>query len=282
MQNNNDAMPLTDREEQMYPVQVDGQTVELTLEQLIAAAEQGLSRVNRSAQTDGQPADGSVYQAFMQEYPDIRPDEIPPLPTHDPVHQITIIPRGQALGLTWSMPKEESTHTTRNEMYEDIIGLLGGRVAEDIVFHDVSTGASNDIDRASQLARDMVARFGMCKELGTVSYTSDDEVFIGGSYGKTRSYSERVAGVIDEQVKKLMDEAYAKCTEILTADRDKLERIADFLVKYETMSAEQFNACMEGRQIDEEAHDSLFDSFQEPSKEAVTAAEAETEEPTEE
>ena len=204
------------------------------------------------------------------------------LPTHDPVHQITIVPRGQALGLTWSMPREESNHVTRNQMFEDIVGLLGGRVAEDIVFHDVSTGASNDIDRASQLARDMVARFGMCKELGTVSYTSDDEVFIGGSYGKTRSYSERVAGVIDEQVKKLMDEAYAKCTQILTDDRDKLERIAQFLVKYETMSAEQFNACMEGREI-EEGKQSLFDSFQEAGEaQASDAPDAPAEEPSEE
>ncbi len=182
------------------------------------------------------------------------------LPTHDPVHQISIIPRGNALGLTWSMPKEESTHVTRNEMFEDIVGLLGGRVAEDIVFHDVSTGASNDIDRASQLARDMVGRFGMCKELGTVSYTSDDEVFIGGSYGKTRSYSEQVAGMMDEQVKKLIDEAYERCTKILTEDREKLEKIADFLVEYETMSAEQFEDCMEGREIRSEKA-SLFDAF---------------------
>ncbi len=221
------------------------------------------------------------------------------LPTHDPVHQISIIPRGNALGLTWSMPKEESTHVTRNEMYEDIVGLLGGRVAEDIVFHDVSTGASNDIDRASQLARDMVARYGMCKELGTVSYTSDDEVFIGGSYGKTRSYSEEVAGVIDEQVKKLMDEAYAKCTKILTENRDKLEKIADFLVEFETMSAEQFNDCMEGREIRTEKA-SLFDAFQqedapehkpaeapetaqeEPASEAAPEAESEAPEQTEE
>ena len=205
------------------------------------------------------------------------------LPTHDPVHQITIVPRGQALGLTWSMPKEESTHTTRNEMYEDIVGLLGGRVAEDIVFHDVSTGASNDIDRASKLARDMVARFGMCRELGTVSYTSDDEVFIGGSYGKTRSYSEEVAGVIDREVKKLMDQAYTQCTDILTADRDKLEKIADFLVVHETMSAGQFADCMEGREIRSEGS-SLFDSFAEkspaesaPAEEPEAASEEEAE-----
>ena len=107
------------------------------------------------------------------------------LPTSDPVSHITIIPRGQSLGATWSFPQEESTHMTRNEMFESIVGLLGGRVAEELVFGDVTTGASNDIERASKLARDMVARYGMCPAVGTISYHSVDEVFIGGSYGKT-------------------------------------------------------------------------------------------------
>ena len=109
------------------------------------------------------------------------------LPTHDPVRQITIIPRGQALGLTWSSPKDDSTHLTRNEMYEQIVALLGGRVAEALFLGDISTGASNDIDRASKLARDMVARYGMCEKLGTVSYASGGEVFIGRDYGTTKS-----------------------------------------------------------------------------------------------
>ena len=127
------------------------------------------------------------------------------LPTHDPVHQISIIPRGNALGLTWSMPKEDSTHMTRNEMYEKIVGLLGGRAAEDLFLQDISTGASNDIDRASKLARDMVGRYGMCESIGTISYTGGDELFIGRDFEKTKSYSEKVAGTIDDEVKKLID-----------------------------------------------------------------------------
>lgn len=180
------------------------------------------------------------------------------LPTHDPVKQISIIPRGQALGLTWSMPDEESTHVTRNEMYEDIVGLLGGRVAEDITFGDVSTGASNDIDRASRLARDMVGRYGMCEALGTVSYNSDDEVFVGGSYGKTKSYSEKVAGLIDDEVKKLVDRAYDQCRRILTEHGDKLTQVADFLVEHEVMSGQQFADCMTGKAVDPQAKASLL------------------------
>jgi len=192
------------------------------------------------------------------------------LPTHDPVSQITVIPRGQALGATWSFPREESTHWTRNEMYEQIVSLLGGRVAEELVFGDVTTGASNDIERASKLARDMVARYGMSKALGTISYASDDEVFIGGSYGKTKSYSEKVAGTIDDEVKSLMDEAYAKCTKILAENLEKLNEVADFLVANENMSGEQFAACMEGRNIEEATQTSLFDGFLEPKEEENT------------
>lgn len=188
------------------------------------------------------------------------------LPTHDPVSQITVIPRGQSLGATWSFPKEESAHMTRNGMYEQIVSFLGGRVAEELVFEDVSTGASNDIERASQLARDMVARYGMSKTLGAISYASDDEVFIGGSYGKTKAYSEKIAGTIDDEVKALMDSAYEKCTRILTENMDKLKEVADFLVKYETMTGEQFAACMEGREIDVEVQNSLFDAFVEKTE----------------
>ena len=189
------------------------------------------------------------------------------LPTHDPVSHITVIPRGQSLGATWSFPREESTHMTRNEMFENIVSLLGGRVAEELVFQDVTTGASNDIDRASKLARDMVARYGMCEAVGTISYLSDDEVFIGGSYGKTKSYSEKVAGTIDDEVKKLMDSAYDRCRQILAEDLDKLNQVADFLVEHETMSGEQFAACMEGKPIDTGAQTSLFDPFVEKTEE---------------
>ena len=167
------------------------------------------------------------------------------LETADPVRHITIIPRGQSLGTTWSQPVEESSHMTRNEMYEHIVVLLSGRAAEEIVFKDITTGASNDIDRASQTARDMVARYGMSKRLGTVSYLSDDEVFIGGSYGKTKSYSEQVAGTIDEEVKAVIDRAYDQALELLTANRDKLDAVAEFLLKNESMAGEQFAAVME-------------------------------------
>ena len=167
------------------------------------------------------------------------------LETADPVHHITIIPRGRSLGTTWSLPGEESNHLTRNEMFEDIVGLLGGRAAEEIVFKDITTGASNDIDRASQTARDMVARYGMSKRLGTISYLSDDEVFIGGSYGKTKSYSEQVAGTIDEEVKAVIDSAYQKALELLTVNRDKLDAVTEFLLKHENMTGEQFRAIMD-------------------------------------
>ena len=171
------------------------------------------------------------------------------LETADPVHHITIVPRGRSLGTTWSLPGEDRSHLTRNEMFEDIVGLLGGRAAEEIVFRDITTGASNDIDRASDTARDMVARYGMSKRLGTISYLSDDEVFIGGSYGKTKSYSEQVAGQIDEEVKTVIDGAYSKAIDLLTTNRDKLDAVAEFLLKHENMTGDQFRTIMDGEEI---------------------------------
>ena len=173
------------------------------------------------------------------------------LETADPVHHITIIPRGRSLGTTWSLPGEERNHMTRNEMFEDIVGLLGGRAAEEIVFRDITTGASNDIDRASQTARDMVARYGMSPRLGTVSYLSDDEVFIGGSYGKTKSYSENVAGQIDSEVKAVIDNAYNKALELLNANRDKLDAVTAYLLEHENMTGDQFRTIMDGTPIAE-------------------------------
>ena len=188
------------------------------------------------------------------------------LPTLDPVSYITIIPRGQSLGTTWSFPREESNHMTRNEMYEAIVSLLGGRVAEDLVFGDITTGASEDIERASKLARDMVARYGMCEAVGTISYHSDDEVFIGGSYGKTKSYSDKTAGTIDDEVKKLIDRAYAQCRQILSDNMDKLQTVTEFLLVHENMSSEQFAACMENRPVNPDDAGSLFDSFRNPAQ----------------
>ncbi len=175
------------------------------------------------------------------------------LPTHDPVHEITIIPRGRALGLTVSLPEQDSDHLTRNQMYEQIIGLLGGRVAEDLLLQDVSTGASNDLERASKMARSMVSTYGMSEKLGAVVYPEDDEVFVGGSYGKTRIYSEKTAADMDEAVSKIITGAYEDCRRILTENADKLRQVSDFLLQNDTMSKEQFDACMEGRPIGDEA-----------------------------
>jgi cell division protease FtsH len=185
------------------------------------------------------------------------------LPTHDPVRHISIIPRGQSLGATWSTPKEDTAHMTRNEMYEHIVSLLGGRVAEAIHLGDISTGASNDIDRASKLARDMVARYGMCENLGTVSYLGDGEVFIGRDYQNTKSYSEKFAGTIDDEVKALIDKAYAHCKQILTENETQFNAVVAFLLEHETMSGAQFTACMEGKPIEEQSTTSLFDMVEE-------------------
>ena len=183
------------------------------------------------------------------------------LPDHDPVHQISIIPRGQALGLTWTRPTEDSAHLTRNEMYCQIVGLLGGRVAEALFLQDISTGASNDIDRASKLARDMVGRYGMCEALGTVSYTGGDELFIGRDYQSTKSYSEKVAGTMDDQVKQLIDRAYKHCEEILRRDADKMKKVVEFLLEHETMTGAQFAQCMDGKEIEMASETSLFDAY---------------------
>ena len=184
------------------------------------------------------------------------------LPTHDPVHQISIIPRGRALGLTWTRPVEDSSHMTRNEMYEMIVGLLGGRVAEELFLEDISTGASNDIERASKLARDMVGKYGMCQNLGTVSYLSGDELFIGRDFEKTKSYSEKVAAAMDDEVKNLIDKAYAQCREILRKDADKMEKIVAFLLENEVMSGPQFTDCMENKEIRESSNTSIFDAYE--------------------
>jgi len=185
------------------------------------------------------------------------------LPTHDPVRHITIIPRGQSLGATWYLPKDDSASLTRNEMYEQIVSLLGGRVAEALFIGDISVGASNDIDRASKLARDMVARYGMCEKLGTVSYLDGGEVFIGRDYQTTKSYSEKVAGTIDDEVKALIDKAYDHCRQILSDNSEKLQQVVAFLLEKESMTGEQFAAIMEGRDVGEFSNTTLFDGFEE-------------------
>ncbi len=171
------------------------------------------------------------------------------LPTQEDVLQISIVPRGRSLGATWHLPKDDSSNMTRNQMFEEIVSLLGGRVAEALFLGDISVGAANDIDRVTKLAKDMVARYGMCEKLGTVSYLGGGEVFIGRDYQTTKSYSEKVAGTIDDEVKALVDRAYAQCADILKANEDKLKAVADFLLEHETMSGAQFRACMEGNPV---------------------------------
>ena len=198
------------------------------------------------------------------------------LPTQDPVRHITIIPRGQSLGSTWSLPKDDSSNMTRNEMYEEIVSLLGGRVAEDLFIGDISVGAASDIDRATKLAKDMVARYGMCEKLGTVSYLAGGEVFIGRDDQTTKSSSEAVAATIDEEVKILIDKAYAHCKQILEDNSEKLHEVVEFLLERESMTGEQFEACMEGKEIQNSSTTSLFDGFE--AQEETASEPDETEE----
>ncbi len=181
------------------------------------------------------------------------------LPTVGGVQHITIVPRGQSLGSTWSVPKDDASNMTRNEMYEEIVSLLGGRVAEALYIGDISVGASNDIDRATKLARDMVARYGMCEKLGTVSYLDGGEVFIGRDYQTTKSYSEKVAATIDDEVKTLIDKAYDHCKQLLSDNADAFQQVVDFLLEHESMTGAQFAACMEGRTIEEASNTTLLD-----------------------
>ena len=185
------------------------------------------------------------------------------LPTHDPVRHITIVPRGRSLGATWSLPKDDSSNMTRNEMYEQIVALLGGRAAEELFLGDISVGASNDIERASKLAKDMVARYGMSEKIGTVSYLDDGEVFIGRDYQNTKSYSEQVAGTIDQEVKTLIDRAYDQCRDILKKDSDKVQALADYLLANESITGQQFANLMEGKELGEASTTSLTDGFEE-------------------
>ena len=183
------------------------------------------------------------------------------LPTHDPVRHITIIPRGQSLGSTWSLPRDDSFNMTRNQMYEQIVSLLGGRVAEALFLGDISVGASNDIDRATKLAKDMVARYGMCEKLGTVSYLDGGEVFIGRDYQTTKSYSEKTAATIDDEVKALIGRAYDHCRQILSDNAEKLHQVVEFLLEKESMTGEQFEAIMKGEEVGETSATAMFDGF---------------------
>jgi len=165
------------------------------------------------------------------------------LKNHDTVHQISIIPRGMAGGYTMYKPNEDKTYASKLEMEEHIVSLLGGRVAEKLVLDDISTGASNDIERASKIARNMVTRYGMSDKLGPITFgVSQEEVFLGRDFGSQRNYSEKVASEIDEEVKRIITTAYDKAEELLKENMDKLHKTAELLLEKEKIDADEFDA----------------------------------------
>ena len=175
------------------------------------------------------------------------------LPGQDPVSQITIVPRGQAGGMTISLPEEDRSYLSKRYMEDRIVGLLGGRVAEQLCLGDISTGASNDIQRATSIARKMVASYGMSEKLGTVAFDSGhDEVFIGRTMGQSRGYSEAVAAQIDEEVKNIVGAAYSRCEQLLTENRKALNDVAAYLLEYETMDRAAFLKVFETEEPAEE------------------------------
>ncbi len=178
------------------------------------------------------------------------------LETQDPVHEISIIPRGMAGGYTMPLPSEDKSYNSRREMVEDIVVSLGGRVAEALILDDISTGASNDIEKATKTARSMVTKYGMTKELGCVCYGRDNgAVFLGRDMGNTQDYSEATAAKIDELVLKIVNDAYAEAEKILSENIDKLHEIAAYLIKHEKMNGDDFEAVMNGTYVEPEEPD---------------------------
>ena len=168
------------------------------------------------------------------------------LPTQDPVHQISIVPRGMAGGYTMYRPTEDKSFMSKTEMEENIVSLLGGRVAEALILNDISTGASNDIERASQIARNMVTKYGMSDRVGAIMFGGGQgEVFLGRDFAQTKDYSEETANIIDEEVKKIVDRAYNRAVEILSAHTDKLHAVAGVLLEKEKIEGEEFDKIFE-------------------------------------
>lgn len=173
------------------------------------------------------------------------------LATQDPVHEISIIPRGMAGGYTMPLPSEDKSYNSRTEMLEDIVVCLGGRVAEAIILDDISTGASNDIEKATKTARDMVTKYGMTKELGCICYGKDNSaVFLGRDMGHTQDYSEKTAAKIDELILEIVNNAYDRAETILKDNIDKLHEVAAYLIKHEKMGGEDFEAVMNGTYVE--------------------------------
>ena len=173
------------------------------------------------------------------------------LATQDPVHEISIIPRGMAGGYTMPLPSEDKSYNSRKEMLEDIVVCLGGRVAEAIILDDISTGASNDIEKATKTARDMVTKYGMTKELGCICYGKDNSaVFLGRDMGHTQDYSEKTAAKIDELILEIVNNAYDRAETILKDNIDKLHEVAAYLIKHEKMGGDDFEAVMNGTYVE--------------------------------
>ena len=164
------------------------------------------------------------------------------IPGSDPVHQVTIMPRGRAGGFTMQLPEEDKYYATKKSMLEDIQHLLGGRIAEALILGDISTGASNDLERATALARDMVAKYGMTEAVGSVNYSSSDEVFLGRDFTSKQNFSEELASKIDNEMRRIIDECYSKAEAILKEHDAELHRVAEALLDMETIDAEQFEA----------------------------------------
>ncbi|MFS8541463.1 MAG: ATP-dependent zinc metalloprotease FtsH, partial [Tissierellales bacterium] len=163
------------------------------------------------------------------------------LPNTDPIHMITIIPRGGAGGFTAYLPEQDRYYMTKSKMEDQLVTLLGGRAAEALVLKDISTGAQNDIERATKLARQMVTHYGMSEKLGPMTYgTDDEEIFVGRDFGRTRNYSEEVAAAIDREMRSLIDKAYNKAEQLLRENIDKLHKVAEALLEKETLDAKEF------------------------------------------
>ena len=195
------------------------------------------------------------------------------LPTQDRVHQVSIIPRGRAGGYTLSLPKEDTFYNSKTEMLEEIVVLLGGRVAEQLTLNDISTGASNDIERATNIAKSMVTKYGMSERLGARTFgDQNNEVFIGLDYGHTVDYSQSTAAISDEEIKKIIDSCYKRCTEILTEQNDKLHKVAELLLEKEKISGEEFDAVFASR--DSQAVDSAIDIIENLSDDTTEATDA--------
>ncbi|MDO4394012.1 MAG: ATP-dependent zinc metalloprotease FtsH [Bacillota bacterium] len=173
------------------------------------------------------------------------------MPKSDPVHQITIIPRGRAGGFTMTLPKEDKYYGTKEGMFEMIVHLLGGRVAEQLTLDDISTGASNDIQRATDVAKDMVTKYGFSEKLGPVNYSNSEEVFLGNSLTSTKSFSEETATEIDSEVRRIVHEAYDEATRILTEKHEELVRVAEALLLVETLDQQQFVDLYDGTKTPE-------------------------------